>query len=103
MKSKVYFIYAELKDKNTGGLLMSIDGTVRINETTKFQDVRDYEKNYLLDNYNKQIKEIEKNDNLIQCNIKKSNIKKHDEVLLIIKSFNKVENNLHEDDDEYTK
>jgi hypothetical protein len=73
---------------------MSIDGTVRINETIKFQDVRDYEKNYLLDKYNKSIKETEKNDNLIQCNIKKSNIKKHDEVLLIIKSFNKVENNL---------
>ena len=85
-----YFIHAKLIAKNSSKILAEQSGIISVNRDLKFTELKDEHEKILLESYNSKIKEIEKDNQLIQKGIERSNIKKCEDVDLVITAFNRV-------------
>ena len=85
-----YFIYAKLIAKNSSKILAEQSGIISVKQNLKFTELKDEHEKILLESYNSKIKEIEKDNQLIQKGIERSNIKKCEDVDLVITAFNRV-------------
>ena len=79
-----YFMHAKLIVKNSGKILAEQSGIILVSRDLKFTELKDEHEKILLESYNSKIKEIEKDNQLIQKGIERSNIKKCEDVDLVI-------------------